>query len=170
MNKFNRGVTLISLTIYIIVFIITIGILNSITRYYMKNIDDVTISEKGEDQFNLFLTYINKDLNNKDLLYIKAGKEFEDDVKIKREYLFFKFKNDVQHIYMVEDGGLYFLSKEKNDSISNANTFDKIIILCKKVAAKENIDIFTYNNNILKIEMTILNNDYTTTLNTDLLI
>lgn len=168
MNKANKGVTLISLTIYIILFIITIGILSSITGYFMQNLDEITISEKGEYQFNVLLSYINRDLNDNklNLIYIKSGKlNKENTSEIIGEYLVFKFRNDIQHIYLFKNNNVYFL-----DEKGNSNNFDKIIILCKTVTNKNDEDVFNFNfdANILKINMKILENEFSTTLNTNL--
>ena len=164
MNKANKGVTLISLTIYIILFIITIGILSSITGYFMQNLGEITISEKGEDQFNILLSYINSDLNNSDLIYIKSGKEYKQSTsEVVGEYVVFKFRNDIQHIYLFENNNIYFLNEKVN-----SNNFDKIIILCKKVTKKNGEDVFKYDKNTLKINMKILENDFSINLNTNL--
>lgn len=164
MNKANKGVTLISLTIYIILFIITIGILSSITGYFMQNLGEITISEKGEDQFNILLSYINSDLNNSDLIYIKSGKEYKQSTsEVVGEYVVFKFRNHIQHIYLFENNNIYFLNEKVN-----SNNFDKIIILCKKVTKKNGEDVFKYDKNTLKINMKILENDFSINLNTNL--
>ena len=158
MNKFNKGVTLISLTIYIILCLLAIGMLSTLTRYFMKNLDDVTISEKSEDLFSKILSYINNDLNNKDLIYIKTGKDGTE-----REYLLFKFNNDSEHIYNAEEGSLYFLTKEK----SNSSEFDKTIVLSQEVSAVENNEIFKFEDQKLNININILGKDFTSILSTN---
>ena len=147
MKRLNKGVTLVSLTIYIILFTITIGVLSTLTGYFMKNIDDVVVSENSDELFNRFLTYIHKDLNDKDLINIKSGQIDSDE-----DYLIFVFSNNVQHQYIVEklnnDNTLYFLNKESSGSCN------KIIALSKNVTGNSNI--FEYGqDNILKINMNI---------------
>ena len=98
--KQNKGVTLIALTIYIIVLIITVGVLTSIIGYFMKNLDEITVTENSEELFSRLVTFINSDLNNDDLIYIKSGK----DSVISREYLLLRFNNKEEHIYLVQLG------------------------------------------------------------------
>ena len=159
MNKFNKGVTLVSLTIYIILCLLAIGMLSTITTYFMKNLDDITISQKSDDLFNSALAYINNDLNNKELIYIKTGKDGAD-----REYLVFKFNNDSEHIYNVEEGSLYFLTKEK----SNSSEFDKNIVLGQAVSAVGNNEIFKFEDQKLNIKINILGKNFAAILSTNL--
>ena len=156
--KQNKGVTLIALTIYIIVLIITVGVLTSIIGYFMKNLDEITVTENSEELFSRLVTFINSDLNNDDLIYIKSGK----DSVISREYLLLRFNNKEEHIYLVQNGQLFYLCNENFDI--EKTSYDKEISLCKEVTAKDNIDIFNYANNRLDINIKILGRDFAITL------
>ena len=166
--KSNKGVTLISLTIYIILFTVIIGILSTITGYFMKNLDEISVSENSEELFGKFLAFINNDINNKNLFYIKAGQDLDENGISKRDYIVFKFTNGTEHQYIVEkeenDNTLYFLNIINADDINNRN-YDKIITLCKNVTEDE---IFKYADNKLNISMKINGKPFSTDLNTNL--
>ena len=161
--NYNKGVTLISLTIYIILLIVAIGVLSSITRYFMKNLNEITVSENSDELFNKFFSFINNDLSNNDLIYIKTGKDNEKN----REYLLFKFINKAEHIYLVENGELYYL---ENQNIDNINDYDKVILICKEVSNIEedsiSKDIFKYENSKLEVNMIIFRKDFKMILDT----
>ena len=161
--NYNKGVTLISLTIYIILLIVAIGVLSSITGYFMKNLNEITVSENSDELFNKFFSFINNDLSNNDLIYIKTGKDNEKN----REYLLFKFKNKAEHIYLVENGELYYL---ENQNIDNINDYDKVILICKEVSNIEedsiSKDIFKYENSKLEVNLIIFRKDFKMILDT----
>lgn len=169
--KSNKGVTLISLTIYIILFTIIVAILGSITGYFMKNLDEISVTENSEESFNRVLMFVNNDLNNKDLIYINAGQEKDQDDVILRDYLVFKFGNNTEHQYIVErvenDNTLYFFSIE--DSNSQNSNYEKIITLSKNVTDNTEDEIFKYKNNKLEIKMKINGKLFSAYLNTTLI-
>ena len=62
MLKNNKGITLTSLTIYVIVLMIVIALMSGFVGYFNKNINNITASEESDEQFTLFLEYITKDI------------------------------------------------------------------------------------------------------------
>ena len=76
----QKGVTLISLIVYIIVLTIIISILSLVSQMFFTNIKYVTEKGKYVSEFNKFNMYFIKDVkNNKDVLECKSNKIILED-------------------------------------------------------------------------------------------
>lgn len=146
----NKGITLISLIIYIIVFTSVIGTTAMITNYFTKNSEETIISSKAPEQYAKFTSYLVKD--------IESGKV--SGVKVKEQNILeISFTDNSRHIYICDNSELYYILINENNAI------EKKIRLCKNVSecsfSKEepNLNIslkinnVTYNNTY-KIEIT----------------
>ena len=60
----NKGITLISIIIYIIVLITIIGVISTFTKYFYKNINEITISDSADEQYSRFTEYLTSDMPN----------------------------------------------------------------------------------------------------------
>ena len=100
--KQNRGITLISLMIYIIGMLIVIGIISTLTSFFYKNIDITNIGENVTGQYtnfsSIFVYEINKE-NNKVV-----------DCKISEE-------NGFKISYIIFSSGNQYTFKEENNAI-----------------------------------------------------
>lgn len=63
--KSNKGMTLISLLIYLIVLLVVIGTMSLIIKYFYKNMDETVISSDTSDQYSRFIAYISSDINSR---------------------------------------------------------------------------------------------------------
>ena len=61
----NKGITIISLLIYIIVLTIVIGTISFLMRYFYKNANETLISSNSSDQYSKFIKYITDDVNSR---------------------------------------------------------------------------------------------------------
>lgn len=76
----QKGVTLISLIVYIIVLTIIISILSLVSQMFFTNIKYITEKGKYVSEFNKFNMYFIKDVkNNKDVLECKSNKIILED-------------------------------------------------------------------------------------------
>lgn len=76
----QKGVTLISLIVYIIVLTVIISILSLVSQMFFTNIKYVTEKGKYVSEFNKFNMYFIKDVkNNKDVLECKSNKIILED-------------------------------------------------------------------------------------------
>lgn len=76
----QKGVTLISLIVYIIVLTIIISILSLVSQMFFTNIKYITAKGKYVSEFNKFNMYFIKDVkNNKDVLECKSNKIILED-------------------------------------------------------------------------------------------
>lgn len=62
--KSEKGITLLALTIYIVIFTIIIGIITTISTYFYGNIGEVTKSSKYISEFNKFVMFFSTDIKN----------------------------------------------------------------------------------------------------------
>ena len=62
--KSQKGITLLALTIYIIIFIIIIGIVTTISTYFYNGIGEVVDTPKYLSEFNKFTMFFVADIKN----------------------------------------------------------------------------------------------------------
>lgn len=140
----NKGITLISLIIYIIVLMIVIALMSNVTSYFLKNVRQITLNEAGDEDYLRLTAFITKDINSEDLTFAKDGMEGEN------QYLVLKFGNKETHQYICNNNNIYFLN------IVNDNTTKKIN-LCAGVSGD---NIFNVNNKKLYLDLKINNKNY----------
>ena len=63
--KSNKGMTLLSVIIYIIVLTAVIGTVSVMMKYFYKNSDETVISANTADEYSRFLAYIADDINSR---------------------------------------------------------------------------------------------------------
>ena len=83
--KKEKGVTLISLMMYLIVLSIIVGVSAQFIKYFYRNTDDITISSDSSQKYTRLLEYISEDINSRNIdsmrindtndliLYLKNG-------------------------------------------------------------------------------------------------
>ena len=145
MIKSDKGITLTSLVIYVIVLMIVIGLMSSFLGYFYKNTNKITIKENYEEQFTRFLSYLISDTNSDQLYFVKTDS--------KNNYLILKYKDGSQHQYIYSNESIYY--------INVSETAPKKILLCNKVTGLT----MDYSTNILQINMTINGRNYEKNIN-----
>ena len=63
--KSNKGMTIISLIVYIIVLSVVIGTTSILIKYFYNNTEDMVISKKTPNQYSRFVAYITEDINSR---------------------------------------------------------------------------------------------------------
>ena len=150
----NKGVTLTSLVIYVIVLMIVIALMSNLSGYFFKNVNQLNLKQTGEEEYLRLTSFLTKDINSENLLLVKEGTDFSLDEK--KQYLIFKFEEGNMHQYIVLNENLYFLNID-----SSGNTTKKIQ-LCSRVSGDT---VFEFKNNKLDIDFTINNKNYTSSYN-----
>ena len=118
----NRGITLTSLIIYIIVFSIVIGTVSTITGMFTSNLDYAVIESTSHEQYARFTTYLTDDLNSINL------DDSVDAVTVKAlDYIQIIFKDGTKHQYVFEEGNIYYKLIKEDGNI------EKIILLCNDI-------------------------------------
>ena len=146
MIKSDKGITLTSLVIYVIVLMIVIGLMSNFLGYFYKNTNKITIKENYEEQYTRFLSYLIKDTNSDQLYFVKS----------ENNYLILKYKDGSQHqyIYSIDNKSIYYINVVSKTTL-------KKILLCNNVT---NLTM-NYSENILQISMTINDRNYEKLLN-----
>lgn len=63
--KSNKGITIITLIVYVIVLTIVIGTVSMMLKYFYKNNDETIIAKDSTSQYTRFLSYITEDINSR---------------------------------------------------------------------------------------------------------
>ena len=92
----EKGVTLISVTIYIIVMLIIVAVISVLTSYFYNNIDINAVSEDLNQEYTRFNSYFTEEVNKKGNTIVDIG---ETDTQ---RYVLFSSGN--QYTYIPEQG------------------------------------------------------------------
>lgn len=78
--KSQKGITLTSLVVYIVVLLIVLGLLSNISKYFYSNTKYITDANKYVSEFNKFNMYFIEDVKNNTNLYSIKNNQiiFED--------------------------------------------------------------------------------------------
>lgn len=93
--KSEKGVTLISLTIYIIVFTIVIAVIGVVTGAFTKNIQKTNFFTDPLTEYTAFNSYFSEDVNHKGIKILECTKDYV------------VFDNGIQYTYIPENKGVY---------------------------------------------------------------
>ena len=61
----EKGITLISITIYVIVMLIVVSVITILTQYFYKNVDVNSVNEDFNQQYTKFNSYFSEEINKK---------------------------------------------------------------------------------------------------------
>ena len=103
--KNQKGITLISLIIYVIALTIVIGIIAVISGYFYKNI--ATTSENVEPmvEYTKFNSFFSEEVNYRGIKVLDCQSTTGDNGKIETSYIV--FDNGVQYTYISGNKGIY---------------------------------------------------------------
>lgn len=109
----EKGVTLITVTIYIIVMLIMISIITVLTSYFYKNVDIQSISQDLNQQYTKFNSYFVKEVNKRgnkvvDIQSVSIPQDEEEKTETntsQQNYIVFSSGN--QYTYIPKNQGIY---------------------------------------------------------------
>ena len=150
MLRSNKGITMTSLVIYVIVLMIVIALMSNFMGFFYGNINDFRIVENGDEQYTRFLAYLTNDIYSEDIYFVKTGQTEQG------KFLLLKLKNGEEHQYIYNNNSIYYL----------CNMPKKTIILCNNAS----LGNFTYDNNtkILTTGININQKEYNKTFKVDI--
>lgn len=61
----NKGMTIISLIVYIIILSIVIGTTSILIQYFYSNTEETVVSKKTANQYSRFVAYLTDDINSR---------------------------------------------------------------------------------------------------------
>lgn len=120
--KSQKGVTLISLTVYIIVMVIVVAIVSVISTYFYKNIDAVANKINPMTEYTKFNSFFSDEVNHKNIKVLEC----------KGNYMV--FDNGIQYTFIAENRGIYRNKVKIAEDVENC-TFEYRIKNGKNVVA-----------------------------------
>ena len=88
--KSEKGVTLISVTIYVIVMTLLVAIISVITNYFYKNVELNSKQEEINNQYTKFISYFTEEVNKENNKILEINTEYSD-LGNKISYIIFEF-------------------------------------------------------------------------------
>lgn len=110
--KSERGVSLVSLIIYLIAMTTVVAIVARVSTYFYKNVNSVESNLEQNEQFVKFNAYITKEVST-------TGNNIE---KFNDEYVIF---SETKNQYMFKDGAIYMNQIKICSNISSCK-FEKV--------------------------------------------
>lgn len=101
--KSQKGVTLVSLTVYVIVMAIIVGILSTITTFFYKNVNDTNAEIDPLTEYTTFNSYFSDEVNHANIKIVKCSNDSNES----NEQKYILFSNGVQYTYVPENKGIY---------------------------------------------------------------
>lgn len=99
----EKGITLISITIYVIIMLIVVSVITVLTSYFYTNVDINSVSEDLNQQYTKFNSYFTEEVNKKGNKLLKIG-QIESDTG-NQNYIIFSSGN--QYTYVPQNQGIY---------------------------------------------------------------
>ena len=117
--KSQKGITLISLTVYVIVMAIVVGVIAIISTFFYNNINDTNADINPITEYTKFNSFFSDEINHTNIKILDCGTT-EDG----QNYIV--FDNGVQYTYIPENQGIYRNQVKIANGISNC-TFTRSI-------------------------------------------
>lgn len=142
--KSDKGVTLSSVIIYVIVLLVVIGTVSTLTGYLYKNTDELVVSNNSQTQYTRFIQYLTQDTNSTQISSVTTSSNDKNSVEI-------LLNNGEIHQYI-------YSGREINYIITNIQgEIEKNITLCGNIDECE----FEFSSNILNTTIKINDISYT---------
>lgn len=97
--KQEKGITLISLTIYIITMAIVIAVLAIITTFFYKNMSDAGKDMDPITEYTTFNSYFSEEINHNNIKVLECSSNNGQNYIV--------FSNQVQYTYVPENKAIY---------------------------------------------------------------
>lgn len=101
----EKGLTLISVTIYVIAMLIIVAVITVLTSYFYRNIDINSVSQDLNQQYTKFNSYFTEEVNKKGNKLLEIGETKSDNGNSTQNYIIFSSGN--QYTYIPENQGIY---------------------------------------------------------------
>lgn len=101
----EKGLTLISVTIYVIAMLIIVAVITVLTSYFYRNVDINSASQDLNQQYTKFNSYFTEEVNKKGNKLLEIGETKSDNGNSTQNYIIFSSGN--QYTYIPENQGIY---------------------------------------------------------------
>ena len=98
--KSQKGITLISLTVYVIVMAIVVGVVAIISTFFYSNMSDSTQDLNPITEYTKFNSFFTDEVNHSNIKVLECGTTEEG-----QNYIV--FDNGVQYTFVPENHGIY---------------------------------------------------------------
>lgn len=123
MMKSQKGVTLVSLTVYVIVMAIIVGILATITTFFYKNVNDTNAEMDPLTEYTTFNSYFSDEVNHPNIKIVKCGNTKDEQGNVQN---YIVFSNGIQYTYVSANHGIYRNEVKIGKNIDNCTFEEKI--------------------------------------------
>ena len=135
--KSQKGITLISLTIYVIVMVILVAVITTLTTYFYKNVDTSSKQDDINKQYTKFLSYFSEEIN----------RENNEIVEISEDKTYVIFSSGNQYTFVGDNHGIYQGLIKIASNIESCefiqNSENKFTVKIKGYNASEKTNSFT---------------------------
>lgn len=114
MKKSQRGITLISLTIYVIVMVVVVAITSLINSYFFTNMNTATSMINPLTEYTKFDSFFTEEVNHQNIKILAC------------ENNYIVFDNGVQYTFIEENDGIYRDTVKVCENVEKC-TFENVI-------------------------------------------
>ena len=162
--KNQKGVTLISLTIYVIALTFIIAMLSVISTYFYKNVNDTQDDITPLTEFTNFNSYFTTDANTSNMIYLTTGSsaDYSYIALINKDTINEENPEVIKYIYVGTDKTVYRETKDALISVArnvNECSFAKLSEEKQTNNSKTKIEIKLEIGNTEKTYNYSLNNE-----------
>lgn len=152
--KSEKGITLISLTVYIIAMSIVVAVVATISKYFYTNTKSLSENIDPITEYTKFNSFFTDEVNHENIKVLECKTEYEnpEDTNTQVNNSYIVFDNGIQYTFIKENKGIY-RNKTKICSDVNKCVFEygisngKYIVKVKmKIQNKEKEATFTLRN------------------------
>ena len=119
----EKGITLVSVIIYVIAMLIIISVITVLTSYFYRNVDINSVSENLSQQCTRFNTYFTEEVNKKGNNILDIGENESTTGDDPQKYIVFSSGN--QYTYVPANDSIYVNSIKIAENIEDC-TFEEI--------------------------------------------
>ena len=103
--KSEKGITVISVTIYVIAMVLIVALIAVMTNYFYKNVDYASDEVDFNQQYTTINNFFSEEANLKDNKILEIGETINDEDGTKQIWVAFSSKN--QYTYVEANKALY---------------------------------------------------------------
>ncbi len=156
----QRGITMVSLVIYIASFLVVAGIVGAVTTYFYKNMHILDSNSGDAADYNKLNVYMIKTVKTTGVKidsYTGHGQKSIDGQQV--SYITFRNPNDTKSTYLFHEGVLYYIYQVENEPIKEIALCDNVsafTVTTSQANGKERIEVLIkINNNQYKTAYTL---------------
>ena len=105
--KSEKGITLISVTIYVIVMLITVAVVSVVTSYFYNNIQQYTVKTDSINEYTKFNSYFTEEINTKGNKVLECASINNNTNNDEPEESYVVFSTNNQYTYIPSNKAIY---------------------------------------------------------------